>query len=207
MKYKSKEELKNEKILNEIAEKQFENLISISPEISALIDEEPAYKYDSEFHKEKYKQWVKNTEMFAETKKFKFVPGKNLIRLFFVEEKNEVHSDTIIVSKKLEQKSIRIYPIAKILSDSDTYKAGDIVEVPDNIIISVRNPQYNHHLEIVKEKPSLLRSPEYQIPPKYLNNLDNWKPYLYIIDKFKENLETEDAYTFLIPDIFIVRKI
>jgi len=160
-----------------------------------------------------FKKWLKEDHI-KEYENYEILTDRVLIKLYFFNASKYEKKETKLYVDMTSDKSIKekvgseLFPVGKVLavgkkSDTDL-KPGDLITVSDIMADSKLNPEWVDYRAGIKEKPSLKH--EIAQPPKYIGYIRQWKDYVFLKDKINPNMDQEDAYTFLLPERYILTK-
>lgn len=163
---------------------------------------------------EDFLKWIK-VPIEKQFSHYKPLGDRILIRLYLYEppapSKVKIYQD--LTSKKTASEEMRttLFPIGKVLSLGNTVrdaykklKPGDLITVSDLMTGSGINPEWEKYHMMALEKPGMKeRVPE---PPKYQGYITQWKEFVFVQDKLCGIPNIQDAYTFLLPDRYILAK-
>jgi hypothetical protein len=175
--------------------------------------------------KKAFESWVKDPSDLEEVKDLEIIGSKVLIRLFFYDPPKKDKSLIIggdasfgiigAAAENIRDKEIsakfQIFPFGKVLAVGDSVtgpyedlKPGDIITVMDDIKGTHLNPQWIQWMQEGGEnaRPKMKNHE----PQQFIGNITQWKKDLFLTDKFKEKMELKDAFTFLLPQTFILTK-
>lgn len=175
--------------------------------------------------KKAFEEWTQDTSGIEEAKRYDFIGSKLLLRLFFYDPPKKEKSLIIggeatqsilgsaadnIKGKEISAK-FQIFPIAKVLAvgksvtgEFENLKPGDLVTVMDDIKGTHLNPAWIDFMqEGGKDRRPKITSVE---PPQFIGNISQWKRDIFMLDKFKERPDIDDAFTFLLPQTFVLSK-
>jgi len=153
---------------------------------------------------EHFENWLEDQSYFSNYEKYKILRNEILIRVYrYVPELAEgedylldEHNIPYVAQKEL------MLPIAKVIAAGPKceygLEPGDLVTLPDNLLVKMYNPSYLEWAERQDERP--LKKGEH--PPVYIYGLEKWSHMIFIGDKIAGHNE-EDLVTFLLPENFI----
>lgn len=164
---------------------------------------------------EDFKGWVKEPVQ-KEFKNFKPFGPKILIRLYYYKpnyksSKVKIYKD--LTSEELAQEELdsRLLPIGKVLAlgngvskEYEELKPGDLVYVSDMMTGSKVNKEWVEYQALALEKPGIKEKLEE--PPMFIGYISQWKDYVFMKDKTGASPSMDDAYTFLLPERYILGK-
>lgn len=158
----------------------------------------------------KFKEFVADDSYLKDYDAYEIVGSKILLRLFFYTQ--EKKSGLVgLDGKPIEEQDfkIKLYPIGKIIklgtNVTEGYnhlKAGDMVHVADELTNVSLNPAWIEWMEHRDERPKI----KTQQPAMFIGNITQWKQYILVADKFKEDNNPADMFTFAVPQTFIIGK-
>jgi hypothetical protein len=159
----------------------------------------------------KFKEFVADNSFIVDYEDYEIFGSKVLLRLFLYtpDKKSGILG---LDGKPIEDeidfgRKARLIPLAKIIKlgtgvngEYAYLKPGDIVHVADDISSSHVNPAWIEWMEHRDERPKV-KTPE---PAMMIGNINAWKPHVFIANKISGELKTIDAYTFAVPQSFIL---
>jgi hypothetical protein len=159
----------------------------------------------------KFKEFAANNSYLKDYERYEIIGSKILVRLFFY--KQEQKSGILgLDGKPIEDQDfkIKLYPYGKVLkmgtNVTEGYnhlQPGDMVHVADELTNVSINPAWLEWMEHRDERPKI----KTQQPNMFVGNITQWKQYILIADKFKEEQKDEDMFTFAVPQTFILGKL
>lgn len=152
-----------------------------------------------------------------EFNKYEIFGDNILVRLYYFDASRSAERNTPIYTDMISNKTVqdqgesKLFPVGKILalgnevkSPWDKLKPGDLVTVMDNITGSEINKEWVDFQALTLEKPGL--KDRVQPPEPYKGVVAAWKGNVFVGNKFKEKLEADDAFTFLLNQRYILSK-
>jgi len=168
-------------------------------------------KIAADFH-----HW-RNLPVPEDFSKYEILGDKILVRLYYYDaDRSEKRNTPLYVGfdseKTLQsERESQLFPIGKVMAVGngvndpwDKLKPGDLVTVMDHIAASELNKEWVDFQALTLEKPGLK---DKMAPPEAFRGVvANWKGDVFVGNKFKEKLEAEDAFTFLLNQRYILTK-
>lgn len=168
-------------------------------------------KIAADFH-----HW-KNLPVPEEFGKYELLGDRILIRLYYYDAQRSEKRNTPLYLDWNSEKTLQdeqesqLFSIAKVLAVGNTVqepwntlKSGDLVTVMDHISASELSKEWVDYQALLLEKPGL--KDKMEPPQPYKGIVSNWKGDVFVGDKFKQQLDVEDAFTFLINQRYILTK-
>ena len=161
-------------------------------------------------------EWVKE-DTAAQFKNYEPIGDRILIRLYHFDASKHEDNATRLYTDMGSNKTVnaqldsQIFSIGKILSigngvngNWESLKVGDLINVPDIYTGSKINKDWVEYQALALEKPGIKSRMEE--PAMHIGYLSQWKDFVFMSNKFADKLDMNDAYTFLLPQRYIVSK-
>lgn len=137
-----------------------------------------------------------------------------LIRLYYFDarkynkSKVKLYKDMVSNTDVGDDYKSRLYPIAKVLAVKEgnnlELNKNDLVLVSDLMTGSKINQEWVDYQALLLEKPGM--KDRVDEPHMHIGYITQWKDYIFIQDKFSNEMTIEDAYTFLLPERYIIAR-
>lgn len=135
---------------------------------------------------QKFKLFYDDNRLVKEFANTKPADGYVMLELFIYKEGGVLLSDTNDALGDTTGGTVNVFPFGKVLVDSGSYKAGDIVKISNEV---AKPPEKNPEYDAVKHHNLAYPNDARMLPPKYLgefNIVEFLKMYSYDARPFKK---------------------
>ena len=149
-----------------------------------------------------FEKWVKDGREYKQFSQYTPMPGNVIVRLFVYVPPAKGKIILPGGSNASQEMGVRPYPFVKVMAVGPTLKdqyvtpeVGEIYTIDDDLTRLRENPTAVD----IKARENEFPKPELPNVSTHIYPIINWSKYVFKADKFSDEFDRKDAFTFLIP--------